>query len=247
MDGRTRRHRALADPSRALLLDVLRVSESPRSADELALALALHPNTVRAHLEVLEQAEAVVSSRERRTRPGRPRRLFAAVPEEAEEEHRLLAMALASSLDPLPDGPSLAAAAGRSWGRALVERLEPGCEPSTPACLARVHSLLRRRGFAPAFEDGAIVMHRCPFRRVAERHPGVVCALHEGVIGGALDELGAPLEVEHLEPWATPTTCVVRFQPRFQPRGAGRQVAQGLSVSGSSTGKSGEPSSPDGA
>ncbi len=214
MDGRTRRHRALADPSRARLLDVLRASEDPLSADELAEALALHPNTVRAHLEVLGEAELVVSSREERTRPGRPRRMFAAVPEEAEEEHRLLATALASSLAPLPDGPSLAAASGRSWGRVLVERLEPGHEPSGPACLARVRALLERRGFAPALEDGAIVMYRCPFREVAERYPDVVCALHEGVIEGALAELGAPIDVDRLEPWATPTSCVVLFQPR---------------------------------
>lgn len=208
MDGETRRHRALADASRARLLDVLRASERPLSADELATELALHPNTVRAHLDVLEQAGLVAASQEERTRPGRPRRLFAAVPEEHEHEHELLAAALASSLEPLPDGDALAEASGKSWGRVLVQRLEPGRERTASACLQRVTSLLQRRGFAPETAGDEIVMRRCPFRGLAERYPRVVCSLHAGIIDGALAELEAPLEVERLEPWVTPTMCV---------------------------------------
>jgi predicted ArsR family transcriptional regulator len=213
MDVETRRHRALADTSRARLLDVLRASERSLSADELAEALRLHPNTVRAHLDVLEEAGLVVASREERTLPGRPRRLFAAVPEEAEREHELLAAALASSLEPLPDGDELAAASGRSWGRVLVERLEPGRDPTAPACIQRVTSMLQRRGFAPEAAGDEIVMRRCPFRELAERYPRVVCSLHAGIIDGALAELHAPLEVERLEPWVTPTMCVAWLRP----------------------------------
>ncbi len=126
VDGRTLHHRALADPSRARLLEHLRASDAPRCADELASALGLHPNTVRAHGVVLEEAGLVTTEIERSGRPGRPRKLFTAVPDEAEEEHRLLAAALASSLEPLRDGAEIAVAAGRSWGHVLVERFEPG-------------------------------------------------------------------------------------------------------------------------
>lgn len=213
MDGETRRHRALADTSRTRLLDLLRASERPLGTEELATGLGLHPNTVRAHLDVLEDAGLVIASREERSRPGRPRRLFVAVPEEAEHEHELLAAALASSLEPLPDGDVLAAASGRSWGRVLVERLEPGREPSARACVQRVSSLLQRRGFAPEVAGDEIVMRRCPFRELAERYPRVVCSLHAGIIDGALAELGAPVEVERLEPWLTPTMCVAWLRP----------------------------------
>lgn len=213
MDGRTLQHRALADPSRVRLLERLRALERPRSADELAAASGLHPNTVRAHLLVLEEAELVVSTPERRGRPGRPRRLFAAVPEEAEQEHALLAAALASSLEPLPDGADIAASAGRSWGRVLVERLEPGREPDEEVCVERIASLLRRRGFAPETAPNELVMHRCPFRELAKRYPRVVCSLHAGLIDGALEELGAPVALEGLEAWVTPSTCVARFTP----------------------------------
>jgi predicted ArsR family transcriptional regulator len=207
-------HRALADPSRVRLLECLRASEQPLSADELAREVGLHQNTIRAHLVVLEEADLVVARSEHDGRPGRPRRLFAAVPEEAEEEHALLASALASSLEPLSDGVEIATAAGRSWGAVLVERLEPGRPADEESCVERVASLLRKRGFAPAREQSALVMRRCPFRELAERYPRVVCGFHAGLIDGALTEVGAPVHLATLEPWASPTSCVARLAPR---------------------------------
>lgn len=214
VNGKTLHHRALADSSRAHLLECLRASERPLSVDELASEVARHPNTIRAHLAVLEEAELVVVRLEHDGRPGRPRRVFAAVPEDAEEEHALLASALASSLEPLPNGVEIAATAGRSWGRMLVERLEPGRPADEDACVDRVASLLRRRGFAPEREESALVMHRCPFRELAELYPRVVCGFHAGLIDGALVELDAPVGLGDLEPWATPTSCVARIGPR---------------------------------
>ena len=217
VDGKTLHHKALADPSRVRLLERLRASEQPLSADELAADLGLHANTIRAHLLVLEDAELVVSAPEHGTRPGRPRRLFVAVPEEAESEHALLAAALASSLEPLPDGVAIATSAGLSWGRVLVERLEPGRTPDAGACVERIGTLLRRRGFAPETSEEGIFMHRCPFRDLAERYPKAVCSFHAGLIDGALDELDAPVGLESLEPWASPSTCIARLAPRSRP------------------------------
>ena len=219
MEGKIRHHRALSDVSRVRLLELLRAAEQPRSADELASDLGHHANTVRAHLLVLEEADLVVSTSERSGLPGRPRRLFAAVPEEAEAEHSLLAAALASSLEPLPDGVDIAAAAGRSWGRILVERLEPGRLPDEAACVERVTSLLRRRGFAPERTEDGLAMRRCPFRELAERYPRVVCSLHAGLIDGALEELQAPIVLEGLEPWVTPSSCLAHLAPRVTPAG----------------------------
>ncbi len=196
------------------MLELLSASERPCSAGELAADLLLHPNTVRAHLDLLVQAGLVAASHEQRDRPGRPRRLFAAVPDDAEQEHALLAAALAAALEPLPDGAELAAAAGRSWGRVLIERLEPDVKADEEATVGRVASLLRRRGFAPEVGDETLVMHRCPFRDLAERYPRVVCGMHAGLIDGALEELGAPVELDHLEPWIRPDACVAWLRPR---------------------------------
>jgi predicted ArsR family transcriptional regulator len=213
MNGVTRRHRALADQSRVRIVQHLRATGNEASAEELARALSLHPNTIRAHLAVLEEAELVRSAVERRSRPGRPRLLFSALPDDAEQEHALLAAALASSLEPLPDGAEIATAAGRSWGTVLVDRLEPGRRPDEEACVERIVDLLGSRGFAPERGPGELVMHRCPFRELAERYPGVVCAFHAGLIEGALGELGAPVGLGALAPWVTPTTCVATLVP----------------------------------
>ncbi len=57
-------------------------------------------------------------------------------------------------------------------------------------------------------------MHRCPFSDLAKRYPRVVCALHAGLISGALEEIGAPVHLEELEPWATPSSCLARLSGR---------------------------------
>jgi predicted ArsR family transcriptional regulator len=52
-----------------------------------------------------------------------------------------------------------------------------------------VESVLQERGFEPWHdEDGVVRLRNCPFRALAERHPGVICgmnlALIEGLIAG---------------------------------------------------------------
>jgi predicted ArsR family transcriptional regulator len=211
MAGRTAQHRALADPTRERLLDLLRAADRPLAVAELAPVLGLHPNTIRSHLQLLEEAELVISAAEHTGGRGRPAIVFSAVPAGAEQEHALLATSLASALEPLPDGIEIAEAAGKSWGGVLIERLEPGREPDNEACIERVATLLRRRGFAPEAIGAELVMHRCPFRELAERYPRVVCSFHAGLIDGALGELGSDIRLESLEAWVTPSTCLARF------------------------------------
>jgi predicted ArsR family transcriptional regulator len=212
VDGEDRVHRALAEPSRVRLLGLLEASAAPLASENLAAATGLHPNTVRAHLDVLVDAGLASSTLETRSRPGRPRRLFAALPrdERLEHEHAQLATALAGSLDPLPDGPRLAEDAGRRWGGLLVR----GSPPAPEQAVERVVELLAEHGFAPVARPGEITMCNCPFREVAERYERVVCALHKGLLNGALDGLGAPVEVAELHPWAEPGRCVARLAVR---------------------------------
>ncbi|MEO5633096.1 helix-turn-helix domain-containing protein [Gaiella sp.] len=211
MAGRLARHRALADPTRERILDLLRAADGPLSVAELAPSLGLHANTVRSHLQVLEEADFVVSAADHTGWRGRPPIRFSAVPPEPEQEHALLAASLASALELLPDGVAIAQEAGRSWGRVMVERLEPGRDSDDEICIERVATLLRRRGFAPEATENGLVMNRCPFRDLAERYPRVVCSFHAGLIDGALVELGSGVALETLEAWVTPSTCVARF------------------------------------
>ncbi|MBM3678207.1 MAG: helix-turn-helix domain-containing protein [Actinobacteria bacterium] len=200
-------HRALADPTRATLYQLLRASGQTKDVSALADGLGVHPNTVRSHLQILEEAGLVTSVFEKRVRPGRPRRLFDAMRDPSEEEHRLLAAALAGVLEPLADGSTLAEKAGRQAGRQLV--VAGAVTGATP--VARVVALLDERGFAASEEDDTIAMHRCPFGDVAEDHPDIVCGFHAGLVAGALEEAGSAVELRSLDPWEREGACVAHL------------------------------------
>lgn len=190
------------------------MSERPLCVVELAEQAGLHQNTVRDHLRVLEQASLVTSRLEERSGPGRPRRVWLPQPGGPEQEYELVAFALAGSLESHPDGTRLAIESGRIWGRRLVRPQPDGEQASEEACVGRIVELLAERGFAPEAGDRELRMHRCPFRGLARDYPRVVCALHQGLIDGALEELGSPVRVERLAPRSGPDPCVARLAPR---------------------------------
>jgi predicted ArsR family transcriptional regulator len=207
------RHRALAHHRRVELLDLLRARDDASDASELADELGLHVNTVRSHLQLLEDAGLVTSETEVRRVRGRPRLLFRAAPEPrptSEHEYRGLAAILASTLARDPDtAADVAVDAGERWGRELVAtRTIPGESPITQLA----GDLLDELGFAPrpATDDpAAIDLTRCPYLAVAEEHPEVVCGIHLGLLRGALAAAGAQDVDVSLVPFATPTTCRV--------------------------------------
>ncbi len=83
--------RALADPSRRRLLQVLHESAEPLDARKLGELAGLHPTTVRFHLDVLVDAKLATREKEARTAPGRPRVLYRATPTPLQEDlHRVL-------------------------------------------------------------------------------------------------------------------------------------------------------------
>jgi predicted ArsR family transcriptional regulator len=226
-EGRDRRllaHRALAEVSRVRLLEELRSAGRALDANELAGRLGLHHNTVRAHLDVLQEAGLVSGVSERRGAPGRPRIVYRPVPEaggvdDERAGYRLLANILASYMAASsPDPGPAAIEAGQAWGRYLVQRPAPFQHLGTEEAIARLCRLLAELGFAPeAVEDGGqrrILLHRCPFRELAVDHPEVTCAVHLGLIRGALAELGAPLEAVGLNAFVEPSLCVAHLAQR---------------------------------
>jgi len=209
-------HRALADGSRARIVDVLRGERDGLDAHELARRLGLHVNTVRWHLGVLADAGLVSARRAQRATPGRPRTIYTlslgATPS-GKDEFRLLASVLTGALAGDADAAAKSEAAGRSWGRYLAPRRPPLTSPTDEDAIADVVDLMAEQGFAPEVERNEIRLHRCPFLDLAEQHPGVVCSVHKGLMAGALDELGADLDVE-LTPFVRPDLCVARLVAR---------------------------------
>jgi len=217
----TRVHKALGDPSRVRILETLRASDTPQDATQLASHVALHANTVRSHLRILEDAGLVTSRPEGRTRPGRPRLVYSASPEGVSREeragYRLLAEILASYLASSGQGADIQAAkAGNAWGRYLVGRRPPYAASTADDDVQAVVMLLDQFGFDPTLHADdrghTVLMQHCPFGEVADHYRKIVCAVHLGLMQGALEELGAHVEADQLEPFVRPGVCAAHLE-----------------------------------
>jgi predicted ArsR family transcriptional regulator len=207
--------RALVDERRSRLVGELRSASDGLDAHELARRVGLHPNTVRWHLGILRDAGAVSAEPATRASRGRPRivyRLRAEAAGGTRSEYRLLATILTATLAQSSDGAAAAERSGRAWGRYLVERKLPLVETSDAEATAEVVALLDEQGFAPEAAKGEIRMRRCPYYDLAEAQPEIVCAVHKGLISGALEEVGSKLEVAGLDVLVEPDLCVVRLR-----------------------------------
>lgn len=216
-----RRHRALADPSRARILAEL-ADDGPLDARELAGRVGLHVNTVRVHLNALAEAGLVDSEPAPSPGRGRPRLLYrptGAAAEEGGRRYRLLAEILTALVVRFgSEATEELEETGEAWGHYLVDSPPPYAELADAEAVERLVGLLAETGFQPRLEKGKrgrrILMRPCPFLELARRHQDVVCPIHLGLIRGALAELGATTTATKLEPFVRPDLCVVRLAAR---------------------------------
>jgi predicted ArsR family transcriptional regulator len=213
---------ALAVPSRRRLLEVLRAAATPMDAPALAAASGLHPNTVRFHLDVLIKAGFVRESSARQGRRGRPRIVYEAASAAAPARgYELLASVLVDHLD-RSGGGDAARDAGLEWAGRL--RPNPPEQPDDMrATAATVSALFAELGFQPTVEgsdgDTRMTLHACPFWSMAADHPGIVCAVHLGLLQG-LVERGSRATVEaRLTPFSAPRQCRVDLARAGGPTG----------------------------
>lgn len=129
------------------------------------------------------------------------------------EDYRELARALADALLRL-GGRATAEAAGEAWGEALAG--PRARRTSGRRAVRRLVALLDRAGFAPeptSRLDAPIRLRRCPFADLAREGREVVCAVHLGMLRGALRRMGASVEARELEPFVEPDLCLVHLAP----------------------------------
>jgi predicted ArsR family transcriptional regulator len=193
---------------RLCVLDYVR-AHAPVRISTVAVGLALHPNTVREHLDALTRYGLVERITETPTKRGRPAALYrpsAADPAILAQDYAGLATALAgqiarSSTQPEHD----ARAAGISWGHELCNDAAASDNPRTA-----VLTVLTRLGFGPDTDDpdGSIALRSCPLLEAARRYPAIVCQVHLGIIDGVLQRSSGVTDTEvELIPFAEPGAC----------------------------------------
>ena len=220
--------------SRADVLDILRAADGPLGVREVAQRMGLHPNTARFHLEALTEAGLTVRETEERETPGRPRIGYRAVADgpAGRRRYRLLAEMLTSLIaGTMPEPGKAAEDAGREWGAYLTEQPPPYQKLSAEEAIEKLSAIMEELGFAPQAEAGdggqyRLCLRQCPFREVAQHHQNVICALHLGLMRGALDRMRAPVTADRLDPFVEPSLCVARLTEREDP-GERRAAAAG--------------------
>ncbi len=213
-----RRHRALADPSRARILAEL-ADAGPLDARQLAERVGLHVNTVRVHVNALADAGLVESKTLPPAGRGRPRlayRATAAAGDVGARRYRLLAEMLTALVARFgPDAAKQLEEIGEAWGHYLVEPPPPYAKLTDREAVERLIGLLAEIGFEPRLEQAGrgrrILMRPCPFLELARAHQDVICPIHLGLMRGALDELRATTRATKLEPFVQPDLCVARL------------------------------------
>jgi predicted ArsR family transcriptional regulator len=206
--------KALGDNTRyAIYLELAR-SPLPRSTAQIADVLGLHANTVRPHLERMREVGLLEVRSEAGGGVGRPQHLYSLAPDAPSLglepppfpmlARVLLEVAHTAGLDASDLGD-----AGRVQGKADADRWSGESDVVEALTVEQA-----RLGFDPEVVDlerGAVMAFaHCPFRELADRHPDLVCALHQGLVEGLVDGIGRA-EVVRFHPLLDRTPCQVEL------------------------------------
>ena len=194
---------ALAQVSRRGIVRALGRAPDGHTVSELADLMRLHPNAVRRHLKILSGAGLVTASPAQRTgRRGRPsmRYLLAAPHALAAVGGRELTRLLLELVHHSGANNDTAEAFGAEQGAALVSKDE-----GVDGLVAAFSGL----GFAPKDTtstsergSGKLELHlnACPFKEaVIARGGELICALHRGLVNGALGQIDPNARVTAFE------------------------------------------------
>jgi predicted ArsR family transcriptional regulator len=164
-----------------------RLADGRASVPELADAAAVHENTVRAHLAVLEEGGLVSSEPRPVTGPGRPAVQYrlTAEGERLDNDFVGLAELLAAVIGRTGTTREQLQDVGREWGRYLVGR------PGRYDIRERVPQVLRRLGYDAQVVGGRVKLSGCPCPIVSADRPELICDLATGVLEGVLSATGA--------------------------------------------------------
>lgn len=179
------------------------------SAEQIAAALGLHPNTVRFHLARLVDTGRVSADEAPPSGRGRPRRIFSARPHmdrDGRRDYLTLARMVLEGIAQAPEARSIARIAGRRWGTTLAAAHRG--EDLT--------AVLDGMGFAPrrSVAGDAMDLHQCPFLEAVDSHGDLVCEAHLGLMRALAEALEPGTDVVRLESFSRPGVCVATLAGR---------------------------------
>ena len=214
---------ALGDPQRARLYAFVRGSYCPVTREEAATATAISRKLAAFHLDRLVDAGLLEASFERPTgvagRIGRaPKRYLAPDVELSvtipERHYDVVAEILLDAIAGAePDEAPIEAVArvareqGLRLGTDLRQQRRLG-RVGPERGLAVLAEVLVDHGFEPTGSSDGLIERNCPFRRLAQRHPEMVCRINRNFVDGVIVGLGATRLEALLEP-AEDRCCVV--------------------------------------
>ena len=187
--------KALGDNTHYAIYEELVRSGTPRSTGEVAEALGLHPNTIRPHLERMRDAGLLTVEVDSRGSVGRPQHRYAVSAEAPSlgiepPAYPLLAGLLANVAAGEAPSADRVASVGARHGHVLAESA-----PAGASCSSGLNGAMQELGFSPvsSSEDSHSTTMRfteCPYRRMAEAFPDLVCQLHRGMVEGYVAKKG---------------------------------------------------------
>ena len=212
----------LTDGLRRGMYDFIRQRRLPVSREEAAAAAGVSRKLAAFHLDKLADAgllEAHYARPPGRGGPGagRPAKLYQAnhnveVQVSVPPRHYDIAgEILLEALETMrPEEDPKAAAERVAYERGAEVGHNAPRDQSTRAA-ALTEEVLRRRGFEPyTYSDGVLRLNNCPFHRLAQRSPEIVCAINRAFIEGLLRGVGDARGRALLEP--RPNECCVAIR-----------------------------------
>ena len=204
--------------ARAPFLEIIRRQTGPVALTDLAGLTRLHANTLRDHLDGLEESGPLVPP-PYATAPGPrpPALVFEATGGDTTSaaEYAGLATALAATIQGISPDPKSSATARRQeeYGDVAGTRRRRRPARSLTAARGRVVSLLERLGFTPDSDryHRTVRLTTCPLLDAARRYPDVVCSVHLGLARGALEYFARPTPLTPTCLLAEPGACVLRL------------------------------------
>ena len=190
------------------------------SRDEAATGVGVARHTAKFHLDKLVDEGLLATEYRRRTDrqgpgAGRPAKLYrpsaAEIAVSLPERHyefagRLLAEAVTRAETGGTAVGEAVRAVSSEAGRRLGESSSGRGRRGDAGALESLVAVLASCGFEPHVAPGrgprTVVLRNCPFHRLAQTHPGLVCGMNQAFVSGVVDGLGAARLTARLEPGA---------------------------------------------